>query len=64
MLLRGEIFKCFLKFMHYIQASYKGHYEQSKDKNLYKVTDTDQYKSIAEGQKALSDVSYVNITHL
>ena len=42
--------------MH-IQASYKGDYERSKDKNLYKVTDTDQYKSIAEGQKALSDVS-------
>ena len=40
-----------------LQAIYKGDYEQSKDKNLYKVTDTDQYKSIAEGQKALSVVS-------
>ena len=43
-----------------VQASYKGDYEQSKDKNLYKVTDTDQYKSIAEGQKALSDVSRIS----
>ena len=38
------------------QATYKDDYEKSKDKNVYKVTETDQYKTAAEGQKALSDV--------
>ena len=40
----------------FFQAIYKEDYGKNKGKNTYKITDTEQYKTIKDGEKALSDV--------
>jgi len=39
------------------QPIYKQEYEKSKDKNVFKLTDTEQYKTLKDNEKASSDVS-------
>jgi len=41
----------------HLQVIYKDAYDKTKDKNKFKITDTEQYKTIKDGEKALSDVS-------
>ena len=43
-----------------LQPNYKQKYEKSKDKNVFKPTDTEQYKAMKENEKASSDVSFMN----
>ena len=43
------------------QPTYKEKYEKSKDKNMFKPTDTEQYKALKEHAKSSSDVSMQNI---
>ena len=40
------------------QPSYKQDYEKSKDKNVFKPTDTEQYKTMKDNEKSSSDVSF------
>ena len=41
----------------FLQPSYKEKYERSKDKNVFKPTDTEQYKAAKINEKTSSDVS-------
>ena len=43
-----------------LQPNYKQKYEKSKEKNVFKPTDTEQYKAMKENEKASSDVSFMN----
>ena len=39
-----------------LQANYKNEFEKTKDKNTFKIVDTESYKLMKENEK-LSDVS-------
>ena len=41
----------------YLQSSYKDDYQNTKEKNKYKMVDTELYKVLKDGEKCLSDVS-------
>ena len=50
-------FPCTKSWFWMFQPKYKQDYESSKDKNVYKPTDTEQYKTMKDVEKASSDVS-------
>jgi len=51
----------FIITLCFLQPSYKQDYEKSKEKNVFKPTDTEQYKALKENEKTSSDVSQQKI---
>jgi len=59
-----HLLRKFLKIFQFLQPSYKQDYEKFKDKNVFKPTETEQYKAMKENEKASSDVSYRKFNYL